>query len=236
MASRVGVADLKSQEERLSLCAQTWFHAYILVQVLARRKEDRRSYDLAAWMRHFASTIGGPNVLTDLPSDTFARLCRYYLPPNFDPRSARETVARLHETSKAYDDLSLLAEITSMPGTRGNISTTNTAGLNNVPALEVSLPLSENDLDTCLRLFLLFASWPRPRPFAWARFANINPPENADHLQCMTIFYRADDQTFSLAGRHASQRFDPNIYFHGLTLEDIAELGSVVVLSELQSS
>ena len=229
---RLTNTDPKHKENRLILDAQTWLHAYMVAELLAQA-DDRHVYDLAAWIRHFGTIRTAPDVLATLPDNDYQRLWRASFPATVKFQLSAEVVARLREIWQYYDDASLLAEISTWPGTRASTSGRDIAYLKQVPTLEVTSPLSEADLDRCLRTFLLFLVWPQPKQAAWARFTNTNPPAEADNIQSVTIFFRNDLRSLVFAVERASEEYHPEIDKDGVTIEDLCKLRSVAELRAL---
>jgi len=229
---RLTEADLKDEEARLGLSAQAWIHAYVVAGLLADAG-DRRVYDLAAWMRELGATLKGPEALAALPDRMYRWLWRASLPSGVQFRPASDVVLRLHDLSRCYDETSLLAEIGSWSGARARTSLGTVARVRNVPRLEATLPLSEADVDRCLRAFALFVIWPRPKKLAWSRFTNANPLERADDVECITTFYREDESLLVLGVRRASGEHRPELHRTGVTPEYLGKLGSVAQLYSL---
>jgi hypothetical protein len=104
-----------------------------------------------------------------------------------------------------------LDELATWSGARSSIAVRKIAGIPNVPALEVTLPLSEGDPDECLKVFLTFLHWPRPKSSAWARFSNSNPPVNARDIESMTFYYVSSAENLTFALRDFSGKFVEDI-------------------------
>lgn len=229
---RLTDAEWKHEEERLALSAQTWLHTYVLVELLAKA-DDRRIYDLAAWMRQFGAMLSPPDMLAALPDNIYRQLWRASFPTAVEFRPASEVIACLHDVSQCYDETSLQAEIATWPGARARTWVRDIAHLNQVPTLEVTLPLSEDDLDRCLRAFVLFLVWPQPKQAAWARFTNTNPLADADDLQSITIFHRGDQRSLVFAAQRASEEYRPDIDVMDVTVEKLSKLRTVAELRAL---
>jgi hypothetical protein len=216
-------------EERLALSAQTWLHACVVAELL-EQNDDRRIYDLAAWMRHLHTT---PDVLAALPDDVYRRLWRASFLTRVEFRSAVEVVARLRETCQWYDEIALKVEISTWPGARAHISQGIIAEIRQTPKLDVTLPLLEADLDRCLQAFQVFLLWPKPKQIAWARFANTNPLVDADDLEWLTMFYRSDRRSLVFAARRKSGEYRPDIDVAGVTVNELSKVRSIKELHAL---
>jgi hypothetical protein len=219
-------------EERLALSAQTWLHACAVAELL-EQDDDRRVYDLAAWMRHLDTT---PDVLAALSDDVYRRLWQASFPTHVEFRSAAEVVACLREKSQWYDEIALKAEISTWPGARAYISQGTIAEIRQTPKLEVTLPLSETDLDRCLRAFQVFLVWPKPKQIAWARFANTNPLVDTDDLEWLTMFYRGDQRSLVLAARRKLGEYRPDIDVEGVTVNEFCDVRSIKELNALEQA
>jgi hypothetical protein len=198
-----------------------------MVIKLIAETNGREIYDLAAWMREFASNLRPPEALLDLDENAYRRLWRGSLPAFATFTSSLDVAAYLLDFARRYDHESLLAEIASRPGARATISSGNIAHLNKVPRLEVSMPLTEATVAECLELFVTFLEWPRPKSAAWASFRNVNPPTGPDDCQSIRCFYRDDEHKLVLAVERASGDFRPDIERWGVAREQIGRLGSV---------
>jgi hypothetical protein len=203
-------ADIAQEDTRLALSVQTWLHAAVVADVLSHAKQ-RRVYDLTAWMRQFHATFRQPDVLVEVSDSTYQRLWRTAYPTTAALRPVADIVAELQQRLQWYDDVSLCAEIATWPGARARILYGDTAGLKQVPMLDVRMPLADADLDRCLHAFKLFFQWPQPKQHAWARFTNTNPATGPDDLESVTIFYRDDDHTLSFGARRVSGRLSPDV-------------------------
>lgn len=232
-ALQTRIADdlLAHVEERLALSAQTWLHAYSVAELLDQGG-NRRVYDLAVWMRHLNIK---PKVLTALPEALYRRLWRASFPNQVEFRPAAEVATRLHEISQWYDEDSLLTEISAWPGARAHKCEVDTAGLSQVPELSVTMPLSEDDLDRCLRAFLLFLAWPQPKHTARACFTNANPLEEEDDVRRVIAFYRGDDRSLVFGVQRKSEQYDPCIDVVGMKVQDICRVMSIDQLSAIGS-
>jgi len=222
---RISEDILADQEKRLSLSAQMWLHAYVVVTLLDE-KSDRRIYDLAAWMREFPNILKGTESLASLPDNAWRRLWRDSFPPHTEPRPLSEIIARLCDVSAWYDGTSLLAEVGAWPGTRGKIATKTVAGLD-VPALEANTTLSDKNLDRCLWAFKMFLQWPQPKPRAWACFTNVDPLTSEMAIRSVRLFYREDSRTLTFAVERASGIFAPESHVPDITVQEISGIESI---------
>jgi hypothetical protein len=208
LRQRLSKTDIAQEDTRLGLSVQTWLHAAVVAEVLSHAKQ-RQIYDLTAWMRQFQVTFREPDVLAEVSDGTYQRLWRTAYPTTAALRPAADIVAQLQQLLQWYDDVSLCAEIATWPGARARSSHGDTAGLKQVPMLDVRMPLVDADLDRCLHAFRLFFQWPQPKEHAWARFTNTNPPTGPEDLESVTIFYRDDEHILSFGARRVSGRWHP---------------------------
>lgn len=230
LSTRLADLDGRSEDTRLALSVQSWFQAAVIAKFLSCR-EERWIYDFAAWMRHMGATIRGEAVLAEFDSAAYQRLWQSAYPPEDEFRSGPELARELQQLAQRYDDQSLCCEIDTWQGARARISTGNVAGLQHVPKLDVSMPLDQSDLDRCLQTFILFLQWPHPKNHAWARFTNTNPMVNANDVESVTIFYRADDHSFSFGVKRECGDFEPKLYGL-LTQTALRKTQSVVEIRE----
>jgi hypothetical protein len=219
-------------EERLTLSAQTWLHAYAVAELLGQ-DGDRRIYDLAAWMRYLDTA---PDVLATLSEDVYRRLWRASFPSHVEFLPAAEVVTRLREISQWYDEIALKTEISTWSGARARSSEGTIAGLRQVPKLEVTLPLSDADLDRCLQAFQVFLVWPQHKRFAWARFTNTNPLVKENDLRRLNIFYRGDRRSLVFAAQRKSEEYHPDIEVLGVTVDKLSKVRSIDELAALRSN
>jgi hypothetical protein len=235
LCSRLTDEELEQEKARLALVEQVWLHAYVVAELLVEA-DDRRIYDLAAWMRQFRRILGKSDVLESLPDLVYRRLWRASSSPTVEVRSAAEVANHLWEISQWYDEASLLKEISAWPGARARTSVGTIAGETEVPKLEVTLALSKNDIDRCLRAFTHFLAWPQPKPFAWARFANTNPLADPDDLKSAIFFYRGDKKSLVFAVKRASGPPRPDWDVNGITVKDLGGVRSTDELRSLESA
>jgi len=210
LSERLSTSEIDEEDTRLALSAQTWFHAAVVADILSHMKE-RWIYDFAGWMRQTRAAFRGPEALAELDNAAYQRLWQTTYPPELSLRPAPELVTLLQKLARTYDDESLCAEIDTWPGTRARTSLGDIARLRQVPKLDVRMPLTEEDLDRCLRTFVLFLQWPQPKDYAWARFTNTNPMASAEDLTSVTIFYRDDDHSFSFGAKRAGGSLHPDV-------------------------
>lgn len=204
--ARLSQADVQREEQRLSLIAQSWFHAFIVAR-LTEQASARTLCGLAAWMRSAASRFSPPQVLQQLPESDYRRLRRFSLPMDWPQYEPHEVVHYLGDIMPRYDEATLLKEIATWPGTRVSTEFKMIADLTSVPTLEVTTPISPGGLDECVRVFTTFVVWPTPKPAAWARFTNTNPPIQPTDIQSVRIFYRSDRKSLLFATQHAPDEF-----------------------------
>jgi len=235
LRSRLSDDELKREKTRLVFTEQAWLHAYVLAEALIE-SDDRRIYDLAAWMRRFSDALDLPDVLESLPDSAHKRMWRGSFPSNAKIQPASMTVDWLREISQWYDEMSLVKEIRAWPGSRVRILAGKIASEEKVPKLEVTLALSQKDIDRCLRAFALFLAWPQSKPFAWACFSNANPLENRDDLKSVRFFYRSDEKCLTFAVERASGNFHPDWNVDCITVEDLCRVHSVDELHGLESA
>jgi hypothetical protein len=231
LRARLGPDEMERQERRLGLSAQTWLHAYAVAELL-KKGGDRRLYDLAAWMRNFAAQQKSPDILAELPEETYRRLWCSSFPAARRSDPSADVAAQLRDIARMYDDTSLLAEITTWNGARARVSTQNVANLSKIPALEIHVALSEAELDRCFQFFVVFLLWPQPKAAAWVRFSNVNPIIEPDDIASVTIFYRGDQQSFLFAVLRGSSQYDPEICRWGI---QAPEFDRMKTLAELTS-
>ena len=183
-------------------------------------------------MRNFAAQQKSPDILAELPEETYRRLWRSGFPTarRIDPSAG--VAAQIRDIARMYDDTSLLAEITSWNGARARISTQNIADLSKIPALEVIAPLSEAELDRCFRLFVTFLMWPQPKAAAWVRFSNANPVIEPNDIASVRIFYRGDQRYLLFAVLRASGQYAPEICRWGV---QVAEFDGIQTVADLAS-
>ena len=231
VGSRLADVEKSYVEEQMAFSAQIWFHAYIVAERL-ENNNDRRLYDLAAWMREYSTLSARPDILTHLPSYTYKNIWNASM-SGLDQLNSSQVVERLKQYSQFYDHISLETEVAGKADAKVSISfDENIAGLNRVPALKVKMPLSDEDLNYCFNVFIKFFNWPNPKHHAWAQFVNANPPIEADDINRIVIFYQGDQQTFTFAVERATQRdYRPNIYRSEITG---AELNNVADIRDLE--
>jgi hypothetical protein len=224
LCERLTTLEMNTEDTRLALSAQTWFHATMVADILSHTKE-RGIYDFAAWARNMRVVFRGFEVLADLDTAAYQRLWQSAYPPERALCSARELVVQLQKLAETYDEESLCREIEARPGARARTSLGEIAKLRQVPKLDVRMPLDDGDLDQCLRTFVLFLEWPQPKDYAWARFTNTNPAVNSDDLESVTIFYYAD-RPFSFAAKRAGGGLRPDVE-KPLTLSALRAIQSI---------
>jgi hypothetical protein len=208
LSPRLSDEKLSQEKTRLALAEQAWLHSYVMAEILTQT-EDRRVYELAAWMRRFSNVLGRPDVLVALPDSAYRRLWRASFPSDTEIKSAGEVMKHLYEISQWYDEHSLLKEIRAWPGTRVQLSYEKMVYREKIPKLEVSRAFSQEDIDWCLRIFILFLVWPRPKNFSAACFTNTNPLEGPNDLKSIRLFYRRDRKKLVFAIERASKNFYP---------------------------
>lgn len=230
MRSRLGEAEIQAEERRLVLSARSWFHVFVVAQLLEQANAPKL-YRLAAWMRHVASRFSPPEVLHDLDESVYQQLQRFGLPVDWPRRDAGEIVRYLKNIMPRYNEITLLEEIAAWPGTRVTVKTEKIAGLPQVRILEVKTPFSPDTLDEYVKAFATFVAWPNPKPAAWARFTNTNPPLSSDDVGSVRIFYRSDERWLLFATQYASGEF----YEIERLSVDINDLVGVTSLAQLNA-
>lgn len=240
LRKRVDDAYIEREEERLALSAQTWLHVYIAAEYLDRHN-DRRVYDVAAWMRYFTQIRVTPDVLCQLPESIYQRLWRFSLPSNAEFHTASEVIEYLHKVSERYDEETLRTELRRWPGTHADITRTNTGGLIDVQTLQVKMPLTGTDtdprtnLDRCWNAFRLFLTWPEPKEAASASFFNSNPPEDPNEISSIRIFYRGYRKFLVFAVERVSRKYDPDFEVSDATLDRLNQIKSFDALYALRT-
>jgi len=232
---RTGMPDdeLTAFMAQVQLGAQSWLHAYIVSE--QTQEDEADIYELAAWLRHLHAVLGPPaDVLSALRIEDYQRLWRASTPADAELLPAQALAEQLNNWSRPYNDATLLSEISTWASAEPHISYATQAGLSRVPSLEVTMPLTEEDLDRCLRVFVLFLAWPQAKSVAWARFSSPKPEVDTDDIQQVTIFYRGDEHSLLFAVKRGSGKYHPCIDRYGVTAQvlarasvsDLAALGS----------
>lgn len=228
--ARLSQADVQREEQRLSLIAQSWFHAFIVAK-LAEQASARTLCGLAAWMRSAASRFSPPQVLQQLPESVYRRLRRFSLPMDWPKYEPHEVVDYLGNIMPRYDKATLLQEIATWPGTRVKDELKRIADLAQVPTLEVKTPLATDELDRCVRAFTRFVIWPYPKPAAWARFTNTNPAIFDDDMRSIRMFFRKDERSLLFAVESASGAFSEIEKWS----EEASSLSGVITVEHLKA-
>jgi len=236
ISSRLSDLERAYIEEQMVFSDQIWFHTYVVTEMLST-KDDRRLYDFAKWMRDYTASAASPETLMNLPEYMYRNIWNASVSTS-DLLPVKDMAERLINISQYYDHISLQTEIISQPEARVTISfDKNIANLSGVPAMEVSMPLSDSDLDYCFQIFIKFLNWPSPKQYAWLVFTNTNPWIETNDIRRVVVFYRYDHQTFNFAVERAIQgTYQPDIERSGITRDDLNKIKRIRDLENADAS
>jgi hypothetical protein len=227
--------DLQVELQRLSLPSSTWLYVALLSNLLDVDDDDRQ-FDLAGWMRMFATNITPPDHLSAIGEEAYKAAWHNCFPQHFSFLPAKSLAEALKSVSQQYDDEVLQDEIKDITGCMPKIEYGKIADLLQAPKMMINMPLTDLSFDMCIEAFQLFLTKPKLKPIAWVRFENINPVLAEDDIRSITIFFRNDTKIFLFAAeRMKNQSYKPEYEFSNINLEQLKQVQTLLDIIALQS-
>lgn len=204
---------------------QVWLHLYLLADQSLVESEERLP-DLARLMRRATQELAPPNLLSDLPTDTFATMWRNSFSRDRTTPERDAVINDLLEYSQWYSEDTLRQELKQSLRVRVIIERKGGWNLPAVPIMFVEGAWSDEHLDTYWQAFCKFCSWPRWKSNARLEVQDSNPALSSDDRKRLILFYRGDVGKLTVLANPQDERFACRKQLDVTSLPDLCNIRS----------
>lgn len=223
----LGEDERQHEFSRLSLSLNLWMHVIALAKSLDTIS-DRRIFAVAGLIRFLLmQQIFTLDNLLQYSESVYWRSWETSFPQTTERLSLDASLQYLLDLSRKYDTASLKNEISYLAGRLPAFEFGNIANVLNVPKMFVTLPLSDQNLDLCWKIYQKFFFHPSQKTIAWARFINANPCIDDQDIQQVTMFYSVDKQFLLFAITRQKSDASEEIERENFLMEALQKITSI---------